>query len=170
MIPVTSPASGTLAFHNPDRLPFDYDLVLLGDLNQPARFLSTPTTHGNQGVLYQYDFAATDPEGDAISYEALSIPSGAQFDAVAQTLLWTPTLADVGNHSLAIRATDPAGAGEIQQFTLSIDVPSTNRPARLHVDPRDRRRSRIAVLPTPPPRWTSMGMMSRLLMKSNPPG
>ncbi|MCG8650178.1 MAG: putative Ig domain-containing protein, partial [Pirellulales bacterium] len=120
---------GTLAFHNPDQVPFTYDLVLLGALNRTPSFVTAPEVNATVGLPYQYDFAAIDPDGDTVSYQLLAGPSGAVFDDVAGTLSWTPTSADVGNHEIVIEASDIYRGRSLQQYTLSASKPSSvNRP------------------------------------------
>ncbi len=51
-------------------------------------------------------FDASDPDGDALAWEALQVPAGATFDPATATLLWTPALADVGSHFVVLKVSD----------------------------------------------------------------
>jgi VCBS repeat-containing protein len=43
----------------------------------------------NEGELLSFTISATDPDGDALTYSASNLPSGANFDAGSRTFSWT---------------------------------------------------------------------------------
>jgi hypothetical protein len=63
---------------------------------------------GNQqvaaGATLTLTISATDADGDALTYSASGLPSGASFSG--DTLTWTPTEAQAGNHQVAFTVTD----------------------------------------------------------------
>jgi hypothetical protein len=91
--------------------------------NRPPVFLSDPFTEPsvNAGQAYSATIAtnATDPNGDAITYAKLSGPT---WLAVAGNgaLSGTPTDADAGANTFAVRATDPSGL--FNSATMNITV------------------------------------------------
>jgi enterochelin esterase-like enzyme len=53
-----------------------------------------------------FSVAATDPDGDAITYSAADLPDGATFDPATQTFSWTPTYRQAGSYTVAFTASD----------------------------------------------------------------
>jgi hypothetical protein len=49
---------------------------------------------------------ARDPEGDAVTYRARSLPGGATFDASLAFFEWTPVASQLGAHTVIFEATD----------------------------------------------------------------
>jgi hypothetical protein len=66
----------TLSFHNPYRVPFTYDLVLVGEANRPPQFFSVPEVSVPHDVPYRYLAQARDPDGHAVRYRLTAAPAG----------------------------------------------------------------------------------------------
>jgi hypothetical protein len=60
----------------------------------------------NEGELLQFTITATDPDGDALTYSASSLPTGARFDPSTQTFSWTPDCAQAGSYFVHFEVTD----------------------------------------------------------------
>jgi len=56
------------------------------------------------GATLTMTISATDVDGDALTYSASGLPTGATFSG--DTLTWTPTETQVGNHQVAFTVTD----------------------------------------------------------------
>ena len=72
-------------------------------------------------VLLTFTIYATDPDGDAITYSAGTLPSGATF--TAQDFNWTPSQSQVGSYDVTFIASD----GQLQDsetVTLTVDIDS----------------------------------------------
>ncbi|QDU42483.1 tRNA nuclease WapA precursor [Symmachiella dynata] len=117
-----------LRFHNPQQVQFNYELQILADLNQPPEFVSDPVTEVVAGESYEYDAAAVDPDGDAVTYSILSGPGTMAIDAETGMITWSPTSGDVGGHVVIVQATDPLGSYDLQTYTLSVSENVPNRP------------------------------------------
>ena len=102
--------ASTMTFYNPGRLPFKYDLVLLGQLNRPPFFTTAPKTSAIVGTNYSYSFHASDPDGDTLQYSLLAAPQGMTILA-GDRLNWQPTSNDIGNHLVVLKARDGFGGG-----------------------------------------------------------
>src|SRR5205814_7881520 len=50
------------------------------------------------GQLLSVALAATDPDGDAITYTATNLPAGARLDPASGVLSWTPGLFQAGTY------------------------------------------------------------------------
>jgi len=89
---------------------------------QPAQ-----TVDENQPLVFQV-VPGSDPDKedqDKLVYSAENLPPGAEFDAQALTLRWTPTFDQSGQYTVTIKLTD--GAFTVSQ-PLQITVNHVNRP------------------------------------------
>ena len=82
---------------------------------------STPTTTATAKVPYRYDLRVVDPEGDRLAYSlnSASIAKGMKLDVLGR-LQWTPTIEQVGTHSIQLAITDGLGATTQQAFDLTV--------------------------------------------------
>jgi RHS repeat-associated protein len=117
----------TLAFANPSRVPFTYDLVLVGATNRPPEFVTVPVVSTPQDQPYQYHAQAIDPDGEAVSYSLTTQPLDMTIDAVG-IVSWPANEMFLGNHAVTIRASDGRGGWAEQPFTLTVHAPVPNRP------------------------------------------
>jgi hypothetical protein len=120
--------SRTLTFYNPGGGQFTYDLVVLGQLNRPPAFTSSPRTEALIGHSYVYQATATDPDGDPLTFSLLAGPDGMTVDAATGKVTWSPSAADAGNQSVALRVEDGRGGAAEQRYTLAVITPPPNRP------------------------------------------
>ncbi len=120
--------SRTVAFDDPNGIPFTYDLVFLAELNRPPQFTSTPKVQAVAGSAYVYDATAADPDNDPLTFSLLSGPSGMTVGAASGTVTWSPASADVGNAAIALLVDDGHGGSAEQDFTLSVINPPPDRP------------------------------------------
>jgi len=105
-----------------------FDVVTAaGVSNLAPTITSTPGFFASVGELYSYDADATDPESAALTYELLQSPTGMTIDANSGLIEWTPAAGDLGTSIVRIVARDPAGAGSIQEFSLTV-LPANNAP------------------------------------------
>jgi len=141
---------------------FDFDLVVLGQANAAPTFTSDPTAtergqaypvtladadgnptrvlelvlNGNNNA-FEYTPTIADPEDDAVSVSVLTGPEGLDF--VDGVLTFTPQAsADVGTHTVRLRATDEFGASDPandQTIVLRVLENVANRPPRFTTDP-----------------------------------
>ncbi len=95
--------------------------------NSPPRILSTPRTLASPGFEYVYNVLAVDADvGELLSWSIGEGPDGMvvnEFGSVS----WTPTMADLGRHTVVIRVSDSVGAAAFQNFLLDV-VPAVNVP------------------------------------------
>ncbi len=92
-----------------------------GVANHPPVTTTTPTTVAVVGRTYAYDAAATDPDGDPLTWTlAAGAPPGLSLDARGGTLRWNPTADQVGSHPVTLTARDPLGGTATQTFTIQV--------------------------------------------------
>jgi hypothetical protein len=94
--------------------------IFVENINAPPRFISTPPTSISAGDLYVYYALAEDPDGDELSYSALTLPAWLSFDVNTRGLHGTPSNEDTGDHNVSLQVTDGEGA-ENQHFVITVD-------------------------------------------------
>jgi hypothetical protein len=122
-------ATGTLslAFSNPNRTRFTYDLVFLGVPNRAPNFSTIPELEATVNREYLYDANATDSDGDLLTFTLLSGPTGMAVDPLLGIITWTPNASQVGNFTALVQVSDGRGGTATQDFTI---VSVTSRPIR----------------------------------------
>ena len=73
-------------------------------LNNPPVFTSTPILTAYAGKAWTYTPAATDSDGDIVSFSLDSGPAG--MGLASGVLSWTPTAGQLGSHVVSLSATD----------------------------------------------------------------
>lgn len=151
----------SLAFLNPDRVQFTYELQILGQLPTEAKtvnrspvFTSLPIETATVGSPYVYTVAATDPDGNPLTYSLVASPATMKIDAATGEILWTPSTTETTAQSVVVRVTDGQGGEAKQQFSIrtqstiatnaapvitssAITQASINQPYRYDVDAID---------------------------------
>src|SRR5262249_55971937 len=87
----------SLAFADPGRSQFTYDLVFLGKLNQAPAITSIPVVEGLVGKSYAYSATATDPDNDPVHFSLSVGPAGMQVDGTTGKVAWSPSTDDLGS-------------------------------------------------------------------------
>ena len=118
----------SISFYNPDRTPFTYDLVFLGELNQPPQITSVPVIQAIAGKPYAYAAAAVDPDGDTVTYSLMTAPAYLTIDSKTGLISGTPGTGDIGTQSVVLEADDGRGGTTQQRYVLSVIAPPPNQP------------------------------------------
>jgi RHS repeat-associated protein len=95
-------------------------LVAPSAVNQAPTITSTPKFWADTVSGYRYQLAATDPEGDNLTYSLLAGPAGITVDGTTGLLQWQPTVAQLGQQTITVAAFDRQGLGATQQYTLTV--------------------------------------------------
>ncbi|MCA9078376.1 MAG: putative Ig domain-containing protein [Planctomycetaceae bacterium] len=109
-----------LTFHNPNEVRFEYDLEVLGHINQAPNYQNAPETQVALGNTWTLGTTATDPDGDTVTYSVVGAPTGVTVNSTNGTVSWTPAAGDVGLHQVVLRATDPYGLSDDLVLTVSV--------------------------------------------------
>ncbi len=80
-------------FNNPNRVPFDYDLVFYSQLNSPPEITSVPDIEALTGKQYVYPVMAYDADTDSLKYRLTEAPAGMAIVEATGNVTWTPTVA-----------------------------------------------------------------------------
>ena len=85
-----------------------------------------------EGATLTFTPSATDPDGDALTYAAYSLPAGASFNAATHTFSWTPTYTQSGTYTVRFRVMDTVGLYAEEAITITItDVTGPTAPSDL---------------------------------------
>ncbi|HEY5871338.1 MAG TPA: Ig domain-containing protein, partial [Candidatus Tectomicrobia bacterium] len=86
-----------------------------------AWVLSNASGHCTAGQPCNYQVTATDPDaGDVLTYSLTTAPTGMTIQASTGLLAWTPTPAQIGDHSVTVRVVDSGGLSALQRFTVTV--------------------------------------------------
>ena len=77
-------------------------VVVLVPLNRPPTITTVPSFVASVDLPYVYDAEATDPEGDALTFDLLTAPAGMSIDPATGVINWTPVVSQVGTHSVSV--------------------------------------------------------------------
>jgi hypothetical protein len=84
-----------------------------------------------ENAALTFTLSATDADGDAMTYSATGLPTGATLNSSTGAFSWTPTYAQSGTHSVVFTVTDSNSATDTE--TVAITVSNTNRAPVLAV-------------------------------------
>ncbi len=124
---------------------FDYDLTILGHLNDAPYFTNTPVytdppapiVEIPQGNVFRHTALGADPDKDEITFDLIEAPVGLQFtnpipgnNSLDGKMTWDTSGQTVGSsHWVRMVVKDPFEAqSELQEFAIKIVAPSENLP------------------------------------------
>ena len=115
----------SLAFSNPNRGRFTYDLVFLGVPNRAPSFASIPELEATPGCGYTYD---ANPDADPLSFALVGGPVGMTVNAATGVLSWTPTAAQLGHGDVTLSVTDGHGGTATQAYAIGVTATGNRSP------------------------------------------
>jgi RHS repeat-associated protein len=101
--------------------------------NQPPVINSTPVFVTTVSQLYSYQAAATDPQGESLTFSLISAPVGMTIDSTSGLVQWTPGTTQLGSNPVLLAVTDTAGEIATQNFTIT--VRGVNHPPMIQSTP-----------------------------------
>jgi len=97
--------------------------------NRAPSIDSLPPGGATVGALYGYAVAASDPDGDSLTYTLPAAPAGMTIDPASGLIQWTPTADQLGDNAVTVRVDDGHGGTVTQDFTLTVaPQPTVNLP------------------------------------------
>jgi RHS repeat-associated protein len=118
-----------LQFADPTDARFGFTTTLLAPANHPPAFTSTPVKQATVGTPYSYQATATDPDGDALTYQLLVGPLGMTVGAQSGLVQWTPTADEAGTQDVTLQVSDGRGGTDVQSFTIQFPTTALPPPA-----------------------------------------
>jgi len=88
--------------------------------NRAPIVTALPKKEAASGRSFELALPGQDPDGDSVTYSVDGLPRGAELDAKAGKIRWTPADNQTGTHTLKVRASD--GQLESQPMTAQIEV------------------------------------------------
>ncbi|AVH64089.1 beta strand repeat-containing protein [Nostoc sp. 'Peltigera membranacea cyanobiont' N6] len=126
--PNESTTQRSLVFYNPQGIQFNYNLVVLAQLNQAPVIQTQPNKEIIGGQFYTYDVNATDHDGDSLTYKLLTSPDGMTIDPNTGLINWNTASSNIGNQVISLEVSDGRGGSITQDYTLSVIATPPNRP------------------------------------------
>ncbi|MFB8798280.1 MAG: putative Ig domain-containing protein [Microcoleus sp.] len=102
--------------------------------NRPPDITSSPRTVARIGNGYFYKLAATDPDGNPITFTLVSKPAGMTVDAEG-LVSWIPTASQTGPIAVSVLASDGFGGSDTQSWTVNVSNSAVNRPPSITSTP-----------------------------------
>ncbi|MBM4381538.1 MAG: tandem-95 repeat protein, partial [Deltaproteobacteria bacterium] len=106
--------------------------VTVLQVNQPPAWPQAPPPLLREGTAASVPLAATDPDGDTLSYSATGLPPGAAYDGQSGLLTWTPGYTQAGTWPITLAASD--GQASIPR-AVTLVVADTNLPPSVEALP-----------------------------------
>lgn len=88
--------------------------------NVTPEIQSTPLISISLGQTYSYDVRVSDTDRDIIAFTLLDAPAGMSIHPSLGTLRWAPNADQLGESSVTVQVSDPAGATDTQEFTIKV--------------------------------------------------
>jgi len=80
------------------------------------------------GNTLTFTCTATDPNGDALTFSATGLPTGATLNAISGAFSWKPSLSQVGSNIVRFIVSDPGALTDYEDVTIIVAPPADNPP------------------------------------------
>lgn len=128
--------------------------VIVRSVNVPPVITSTPPTQAATGQAYAYAVAASDTEGDPLTFTLLTPPQAMTIDAATGLIRWTPQAAQLGDNTVTVQVDDGQGGTAQQSYTIVVSDTPLNPPP---------------VITSTPPLTATAGMAYQYQVQANDP-
>jgi len=104
--------------------------ITVGDVNRPPVLNSIGAKTVNENESLDFTITASDPDGDALTYTAGNLPTGASFDANQHSFSWTPDYGTSGSYTVTFTVTDNGAStqSDSEEITITVEIPEDNVP------------------------------------------
>jgi Putative Ig domain len=107
-----------------------------GSVNTPPVITGSPSTTHSAGTAYSFTPAATDPDGDRLTFTVTNLPAWASFNQSNGALTGTPTESDVGmTGQITIEVSDSKAIVQLPAFRIQIASGAPPPPPPANVAP-----------------------------------
>jgi hypothetical protein len=97
--------------------------------NNPPKITGTPSTSVQAGTAYSFQPAATDSDGNALTFSITNKPSWTTFSTTTGHLMGTPAMADIGAYSnITISVSDGTTSVSLPSFSIQVTTPPVIPP------------------------------------------
>ncbi len=113
-------------FDEPDADVLEVYIVVTGP-NLPPEFDTLRTQRVQEGQSLRFTVQASDPDGDAVTYRAVSLPPGASFNTTTGLFSWRPGYTQARTYVIRFEATDDSNPPQTSYLDVTVVVTNTNR-------------------------------------------
>ncbi|MFW5639690.1 MAG: putative Ig domain-containing protein, partial [Thermodesulfobacteriota bacterium] len=111
----------------PPRSATESVMITVGEVNRPPQLDPIGEIMVEEGALIEFTVTAQDPDADNLSFEAVNVPEGAEFDPDSQVFRWPTTTEDAGNYEVSFSVNDDGVPPQSDTITVNIIVGESNR-------------------------------------------
>jgi hypothetical protein len=101
--------------------------ITVGNVNRPPVLDPIGDKQVDEGQPLQFTIAASDPDGNALTYSASNLPTGSSF--IGQTFSWTPAYTPAGNFTGVRFEVSDGSSTDFEVITITVG--NINRPPKL---------------------------------------
>jgi hypothetical protein len=106
-----------------------FAIQVKGPANRAPTISGSPATTAQATQAYSFQPAATDPDGDALTYSIQNKPSWASFSTTTGRLTGTPAAANVGTYSnIVIAVSDGKASASLAGFAIAVKAAPNRAP------------------------------------------
>jgi hypothetical protein len=106
-----------------------FAIVVSAAANRPPVISGTPPTSVTQGTAYSFQPAASDPDGNPLTFSITNKPSWATFSTTTGRLQGTPAAGNVGTFgNIVIRVSDGQASAQLPAFTITVTAVPNRAP------------------------------------------
>ena len=94
--------------------------INISPINDSPIIISEPLLSSVENVSYSYLVQGIDVDGDALTYQLDTFPTGMTIDGNSGLVSWLPNSSDIGEHLVVITVTDTQGLSSNQSYTVTV--------------------------------------------------
>ena len=91
-------------------------------INRPPVLDAIGNRSVNEGQLLTFTVTASDPDGDALTYSASNLPSGANFNTTTHVFSWTPAYGQAGSYPNVHFAVTDGSLSDSEDITITVNA------------------------------------------------
>ncbi len=110
--------------------------ITVRNVNRPPQLAAVSDQTVKENEMLNLTFSASDPDKEdagKLTFQVSPMPEGATLDAASGVFQWTPSYNQAGSYPVTVTVSDPAGATDRKQFTITVE--NVNRPPSISVKP-----------------------------------
>jgi hypothetical protein len=112
----------------PNRSDSETITISVNEANAPPVLAAIGDRSVSEAATVSFTVSATDEDGNALTYGASNLPTGATFDPGTRTFSWTPTYQQAGSYpGVVFTVTDDGTPNRSDSETITLTVDDVNR-------------------------------------------
>jgi aspartyl/asparaginyl beta-hydroxylase (cupin superfamily) len=94
--------------------------ITVNNVNRAPILAAIGNKSVNEGTTLSFTLSATDADGNALTYSASNLPSGAAFNSSTQTFSWTPTIGQAGDYANVSFEVSDGNLEDSEDITITV--------------------------------------------------